>query len=67
MYYGEEIGMETTTRRAKTKCKTPSGSWDGGSKKAGMATRTPMQWTDGPERWIQANAKPWLPVSAQGH
>ncbi len=61
MYYGEEIGMKTTTPMRKEDVKDPIGIKGWPEEKGRDGERTPMQW-DGSENAGFSKATPWLPV-----
>jgi alpha-glucosidase len=63
MYYGEEIGMKTTTPARKEDVKDPIGRTGWPKEKGRDGERTPMQWDDGANAGF-STAKPWLPVPA---
>jgi len=61
MYYGEEIGMKTTTPARKEDVKDPIGRTGWPEEKGRDGERTPMQW-DGSENAGFSSGTPWLPV-----
>jgi alpha-glucosidase len=61
MYYGEEIGMKTTTPTRKEDVKDPIGRTGWPKEKGRDGERTPMQW-DESENAGFSKAAPWLPV-----
>jgi alpha-glucosidase len=62
MYYGEELGMPTTTPTRKEDVKDPIGITGWPKEKGRDGERTPMQWTAGPQAGFSTNAKTWLPI-----
>jgi alpha-glucosidase len=63
MYYGEEIGMTTTTPTRKEDVKDPIGITGWPKEKGRDGERTPMQWTAGPQAGFSTNPHTWLPVA----
>jgi alpha-glucosidase len=61
MYYGEEIGMKTTTPTRKEDVKDPIGVTGWPREKGRDGERTPMQWDNGANASF-SSAAPWLPV-----
>jgi alpha-glucosidase len=61
MYYGEEIGMKTTTPTRREDVKDPIGRRGWPQEKGRDGERTPMQWDDSANAGF-SEAKPWLPV-----
>lgn len=61
MYYGEEIGMKTTTPTRREDVKDPIGRRGWPKEKGRDGERTPMQWDDSVNAGF-SQAKPWLPV-----
>jgi alpha-glucosidase len=61
MYYGEEIGMKTTTPTRREDVKDPIGRTGWPQEKGRDGERTPMQW-DGSENAGFSKGTPWLPV-----
>jgi alpha-glucosidase len=61
MYYGEEIGMKTTTPTRKEDVKDPIGRTGWPKEKGRDGERTPMQW-DGSANAGFTTGTPWLPV-----
>ncbi len=61
MYYGEELGMETTDPVRKEDVKDPLGIAGWPKYKGRDGERTPMQWNDSANAGF-SKAKPWLPV-----
>jgi alpha-glucosidase len=61
LYYGQELGMLTSTPTRKEDVKDPIGitGWPG--EKGRDGERTPMQWDDSPSAGF-SKGKPWLPV-----
>ena len=64
MYYGEELGMSTTSPTRKEDVKDPIGITGWPKEKGRDGERTPMQWTSGPQAGFSANANTWLPIPA---
>jgi alpha-glucosidase len=62
MYYGEEIGMTTTTPTRKEDVKDPIGITGWPKEKGRDGERTPMQWTPGPQAGFSSNPHTWLPI-----
>ena len=63
MYYGEELGMTTTTPTRKEDVKDPIGITGWPKEKGRDGERTPMQWTPGPQAGFSTDANTWLPVA----
>jgi alpha-glucosidase len=63
MYYGEELGMVTTTPTRKEDVKDPIGITGWPKEKGRDGERTPMQWNAGPQAGFSTNPHPWLPVA----
>ena len=61
MYYGEEIGMQTTPPKRKEDVKDPIGKTGWPQEKGRDGERTPMQW-DGSANAGFTKGTPWLPV-----
>ncbi len=64
MYYGEELGMPTTTPTRKEDVQDPIGITGWPKEKGRDGERTPMQWTSGPQAGFSTDPKTWLPVPA---
>jgi alpha-glucosidase len=64
MYYGEELGMPTTTPTRKEDVKDPIGITGWPKEKGRDGERTPMQWTAGPQSGFSTDAQTWLPIPA---
>jgi alpha-glucosidase len=65
MYYGEELGMPTTTPTRVEDVKDPIGRTGWPKEKGRDGERTPMQWdASNPQAGFSTNAKTWLPVPA---
>lgn len=64
MYYGEELGMTTTTPTRVEDVKDPVGRTGWPKDKGRDGERTPMQWNSSPEAGFTTNDHPWLPVPA---
>ncbi len=63
LYYGEELGMSTTTPTRVEDVKDPIGITGWPKEKGRDGERTPMQWdASNPQAGFSANPKPWLPV-----
>lgn len=62
MYYGEELGMTTTTPTRVEDVKDPVGRTGWPKDKGRDGERTPMQWNSSPEAGFTTNDHPWLPV-----
>ena len=63
MYYGEELGMTTTTPARKEDVKDPIGITGWPKEKGRDGERTPMQWNAGPQAGFSTNPHTWLPVA----
>jgi alpha-glucosidase len=61
MYYGEEIGMKTTSPTRKEDVKDPIGRTGWPKEKGRDGERTPMQWDESANAGF-STAAPWLPV-----
>ena len=61
-YYGEELGMVTTTPTRKEDVKDPIGITGWPKEKGRDGERTPMQWTPGPQAGFSTNPNTWLPI-----
>jgi alpha-glucosidase len=61
MYYGEELGMNTTEPTRKEDVKDPIGVTGWPQEKGRDGERTPMQWNASANGGF-STAKPWLPV-----
>jgi alpha-glucosidase len=64
MYYGEELGMPTTTPTRVEDVKDPIGITGWPKEKGRDGERTPMQWTAGPQAGFSTNPHTWLPIPA---
>jgi alpha-glucosidase len=64
MYYGEELGMTTSTPTRKEDVKDPIGITGWPREKGRDGERTPMQWTPGPQAGFSTNPHTWLPIAA---
>ena len=62
MYYGQEIGMHTTTPTRREDVKDPIGITGWPKDKGRDGERTPMQWTPGPQAGFSTNPHTWLPI-----
>jgi alpha-glucosidase len=63
MYYGEELGMVTTTPTRKEDVKDPIGITGWPKEKGRDGERTPMQWDDSKNAGFSDAATMWLPVA----
>jgi alpha-glucosidase len=61
MYYGEEIGIETTPPTRREDVKDPIGKTGWPQEKGRDGERTPMQWDESTNAGF-STASPWLPV-----
>ena len=64
MYYGEELGMVTSTPTRKEDVKDPIGITGWPLDKGRDGERTPMQWTPGPQAGFSTDPHTWLPVAS---
>jgi alpha-glucosidase len=64
MYYGEEIGMRTTTPVRKEDVQDPIGKIGWPEEKGRDGERTPMQWDASKNAGFSTAERPWLPVAA---
>ncbi len=65
MYYGEELGMPTTTPTRVEDVKDPIGVTGWPKEKGRDGERTPMQWdASNSQAGFSTNSKTWLPVPA---
>jgi alpha-glucosidase len=62
IYYGEEIGIVTTTPTRREDVKDPVGRSQWPKNKGRDGERTPMQWTPGPQAGFSTNPNTWLAV-----
>jgi alpha-glucosidase len=62
MYYGQEIGMHTTTPTRREDVRDPIGITGWPNEKGRDGERTPMQWTPGPQAGFSTNQQTWLPI-----
>jgi alpha-glucosidase len=62
MYYGEELGMPTTTPTRREDVKDPIGITGWPKEKGRDGERTPMQWTAGPQAGFSTDPHTWLPI-----
>jgi len=62
MYYGEEIGMQTTPPKRKEDVKDPIGKTGWPQEKGRDGERTPMQWDDSKDAGFSTADQTWLPV-----
>jgi len=65
MYYGEELGMTTSTPTRVEDVKDPIGRTGWPKEKGRDGERTPMQWdATPPQAGFSTSAKTWLPVAS---
>jgi alpha-glucosidase len=62
LYYGEEIGMRTTTPTRVEDVKDPVGRTGWPKDKGRDGERTPMQWNTSRDAGFSTAAKTWLPI-----
>jgi alpha-glucosidase len=62
MYYGQEIGMDTTTPTRREDVKDPIGRSGWPKEKGRDGERTPMQWSEERNAGFSVAEKTWLPV-----
>jgi alpha-glucosidase len=62
LYYGEELGMRTTTPTRKEDVKDPVGVTGWPKYKGRDGERTPMQWDNSANAGFSTARKTWLPV-----
>ena len=62
MYYGQEIGMHTTTPARREEVRDPIGITGWPNERGRDGERTPMQWTPGPQAGFSTNPNTWLPI-----
>lgn len=62
MYYGEEIGMRTTTPSRKEDVQDPIGKIGWPEEKGRDGERTPMQWDTSKNAGFTTSDHPWLPI-----
>lgn len=62
LYYGEEIGMRTTTPTRIEDVKDPVGRTGWPKDKGRDGERTPMQWENSKDAGFSTAAKTWLPI-----
>jgi alpha-glucosidase len=62
MYYGEELGMVTSTPTRKEDVKDPIGITGWPKEKGRDGERTPMQWDDSRNAGFSDSSTTWLPV-----
>jgi alpha-glucosidase len=62
LYYGEELGMRTTTPERREDVKDPIGVTGWPRQKGRDGERTPMQWTAAAQAGFSSNPKTWLPI-----
>ncbi|MEI9979798.1 MAG: alpha-glucosidase [Edaphobacter sp.] len=64
MYYGEELGMMTSTPARVEDVKDPIGKTGWPKEKGRDGERTPMQWDASAQAGFSTNAATWLPVAS---
>jgi len=64
MYYGEELGMVTSTPQRIEDVQDPIGRTGWPREKGRDGERTPMQWTPGPQAGFSTDPHTWLPVAS---
>nr|WP_179490037.1 alpha-glucosidase [Granulicella arctica] len=64
MYYGEELGMVTSTPTHREDVKDPIGITGWPKEEGRDGERTPMQWDDTQDAGFSDAAKTWLPVAS---
>jgi len=64
MYYGEELGMTTSTPTRREDVKDPIGITGWPKEKGRDGERTPMQWDNGPQSGFSTNPRTWLPIAS---
>ena len=64
MYYGEELGMVTSTPARVEDVQDPIGRLGWPKEKGRDGERTPMQWTPGPQAGFSTDPHTWLPVAS---
>ena len=62
MYYGEELGMRTTTPTRIEDVKDPVGRTGWPKDKGRDGERTPMQWDNSKDAGFSTSDKTWLPI-----
>jgi alpha-glucosidase len=62
MYYGEELGMRTTTPVRIEDVRDPIGKLGWPKEKGRDGERTPMQWNASAGAGFTTSPKPWLPI-----
>ena len=62
LYYGEEIGMVTTSPARKEDVRDPIGKLGWPKEKGRDGERTPMQWDTSTNAGFTTSLTPWLPV-----
>jgi alpha-glucosidase len=62
MYYGQELGMVTTTPTRKEEVKDPIGVIGWPNEKGRDGERTPMQWNASKDAGFSTAASTWLPI-----
>jgi alpha-glucosidase len=64
MYYGQELGMTTTTPERKEDVKDPIGITGWPREKGRDGERTPMQWDASQNSGFSTGSSTWLPVAS---
>ena len=64
LYYGEELGMVTSTPTRVEDVQDPIGKLGWPKEKGRDGERTPMQWMPGPQAGFSSDPHTWLPVAA---
>jgi alpha-glucosidase len=62
MYYGEELGMVTSTPTKVEDVRDPIGRMGWPKEKGRDGERTPMQWNNDTNAGFGATRRPWLPI-----
>ena len=62
MYYGQELGMPTSTPTRKEDVKDPIGITGWPKEKGRDGERTPMQWSSDAQAGFSSNPSTWLPI-----
>lgn len=63
LYYGQELGMRTTTPTRKEDVRDPIGITGWPKEKGRDGERTPMPWDVSKQAGFSTSATPWLPVA----
>ncbi len=64
MYYGEELGMTTSTPTRREDVKDPIGITGWPKEKGRDGERTPMQWDATAQAGFSTDAQTWLPIAS---